>query len=111
MLADNGYISTIRFLSILLIALKTCTNVRKRIKNVHGFEWAVSCANMFQTSLMAYCVGGAFLSQAYHDFLYHILFLTGSLEFIVNREIAIAKQKANLQKNNNDVDVPVPFIQ
>lgn len=72
-LADHGWIGLILFLSVLIL---TWNNLRKVIVFTHKnplYSQQNMLARMLQISLLAYVVGGTFLSLSYFDLPWHII--------------------------------------
>jgi len=78
MLADNGYIAFGLYVSLIIISIRTCQRLRKYAKPREDLSWIVNCANIFEISLIGFCVSGFFLSLAYGDLVYHLFFIISS---------------------------------
>ncbi|MCD6459558.1 putative O-glycosylation ligase, exosortase A system-associated [bacterium] len=98
MLTNNGYIAFSLFLLLIYKSLRTCAKIRKKVKHRKNLKWVVSFANMFEISIIGYCVSGAFVSLAYCDLIYHLFILITSLEAIANSYLAMPISKTTKEK-------------
>jgi putative inorganic carbon (HCO3(-)) transporter len=80
-LADLGYPGLTLFAAIALGALYTCQRIRARAKRA-GQRDVFLFASHLQTSVFAYCVGGAFLSAHYLELWWHVVALTIALSLV-----------------------------
>jgi len=62
--------------------------ITKKTANNEQLAWANLLARMLYVSLIAYAVGGAFLSLAYFDLPYHIMAILVITNTLVDRELA-----------------------
>lgn len=83
LLSENGYLSLSIFLLLIFLTFKTTFTMRRLAKKRPELKWAIPCANIFEISVAAYCIGGFFVSLAYSDLIYHLFVLTGAFEQIV----------------------------
>jgi len=91
-LADLGYPGLVLFAAIAIGALYTCQRTRSRAKRA-GQRDVFLFASHLQTTVMAYCVGGAFLSAHYLELWWHVVALTITLSLVPVHEgetVAIA---------------------
>lgn len=72
-LADHGWLGLIMFLLIYYLSWKKLKGVIKYTEGLAGMENVNFLARMLQVSLIAYLVGGAFLSLSYFDLPWHII--------------------------------------
>jgi O-antigen ligase len=72
-LADHGWIGLTLFLSIFLMTWRNASWVIVKAKKEPELNWAADLTRMIQVSLIAYMVGGAFLSLAYFDLPWHLV--------------------------------------
>jgi hypothetical protein len=56
-------------------------------KDVEALKWASLLCRYLQVSLVAYIVGGAFLSLAYFDLPYHFVITITAVYVIVKKEL------------------------
>ena len=98
MMTNVGYIGFSIYLLLIFISLRTCAKIRKKVKRRKDLKWIVSFANMFEISIIGYCVSGAFVSLAYCDLIYHLFVLISSLEDIAQRYMAIPPTKTKQKK-------------
>lgn len=85
-LADHGWVGLILFLIIYLL---TWRKLSRFIKNSHQqleLESLNLLARMVQVSLIAYLVGGAFLSLSYFDLPWHLVSIVVLIEKLSNTD-------------------------
>jgi len=89
-LAEHGFVGLVLFVLVLFSAWRDLGRViRQHQKDIN--EWALNSENTaalataLQGSLLAFCVGGMFLSLAYFDLPYMIIGMAVSLAFQINR--------------------------
>ncbi len=102
-LADHGWIGLVLFLIILFLTWRTLSSIVKSTKT-EGFKAINTLAVMLQVSLIAYMVGGAFLSLAYFDLPWHIISFAVLLKKFLDEQV-----KANIEseKAKNEIRVGV----
>jgi probable O-glycosylation ligase (exosortase A-associated) len=72
-LADHGWIGLIMFLSIFYLSWRKLKSLIKTTSNQEDSYEINLLTRMLQVSLIAYFVGGAFLSLSYFDLPWHLL--------------------------------------
>jgi probable O-glycosylation ligase (exosortase A-associated) len=72
-LADHGWIGLIMFLSIFYLSWRRLKSLIKTTSNQEDSYEINLLTRMLQVSLIAYFVGGAFLSLSYFDLPWHLL--------------------------------------
>jgi probable O-glycosylation ligase (exosortase A-associated) len=72
-LADHGWVGLALFVGIFFAAWRLCTRIIAATRDGPEHSWAHELAKMLQVSLIAYAVGGAFLSLSYFDLPWHIV--------------------------------------
>jgi probable O-glycosylation ligase (exosortase A-associated) len=66
-LGEHGYPGLLIYLAIIVGAFWTSSRIARAARGHNELLWAGQLASMIQTSLIAFCVGGAALSMAYYD--------------------------------------------
>ena len=84
-LGEHGWMGLFLFLLILFIAWQTASWIIRQAKGNAELEWLIHLSRMLQVSLVAYCVGGAFLSLSYYDLPWHLISLLVLGKAIVQR--------------------------
>jgi len=87
-LGEQGFIGLFLFLTLWILAYRSCGNIKKQVLNNDKLRWASNLVSMTQVCIVAYGVGGAFLGLAYFDLPYHILTICVLCQLFVNRELA-----------------------
>jgi probable O-glycosylation ligase (exosortase A-associated) len=90
-LADHGWIGLFLFLMILFLTWRTLSAIVKSTHQIDGCKEINALAVMLQISLIAYLVGGAFLSLAYFDLPWHVISFV-----VILKKFAADQIKANL---------------
>ncbi len=87
MLTNNGYPGLMLFLALIGYTILICAKLRKSAKHIPDLYWIVACANIFEISVIAFCVCGFFLSLCYADLIYHIFFMVGAFQRIAHNHL------------------------
>jgi hypothetical protein len=87
-LAEQGYVGLIMFVTIIFMAFRACGRVRKRARSAPNGETIFAFANGMQAALIAAVVGGTFLSYHYVEVLWHFIGLSIALERVAAHELA-----------------------
>lgn len=85
-LGEQGFIALFLFLWLLVGSWGSCRWIRRVSRTTPGAEWLSPYADMLQTSLAAYMIGGVFLSRAYFDLAYSVLAAIIVLKALARRE-------------------------
>lgn len=87
-LGKHGWMAFISYLMVFLATWRIASKVIMMSKNVESLKWAGLLCRYLQVSLVAYLVGGAFLSLAYFDLPYHFVITIISVYVIVKKELS-----------------------
>ncbi len=87
-LSEHSWLGLAFFLMIAAYSWRNCAWLVRRSRDRPDLAWANLLGRMGQGSLVAYWVGGAFVSQAYLDEYWCVIFLFDATRRIVAREIA-----------------------
>jgi probable O-glycosylation ligase (exosortase A-associated) len=83
-LADLGYPGLVLFAAIAVGAIISCQQVSSRARRAGTQDLATYAVNL-QTSVIVFCVGGAFLSAHYLELWWHVVALTITLGLVQAR--------------------------
>jgi putative inorganic carbon (HCO3(-)) transporter len=72
-LGEHGYVGLVLFVLIWWLTFRVAAQLRREARNRPEVAWVYTLAGMCQVSLVAYLVGGAFLSLAYFDMPYNVM--------------------------------------
>lgn len=72
MLVENGLIGFVLHVSLIFAVWLYAARTMRLARGIPELEWARELAAMLQASLVAYVVGGTFLSLAYYDGWYYL---------------------------------------
>jgi O-antigen ligase len=95
-LAELGYPGLILFLAIILSSLRACRRVRKAAQRgeLPGNMGPYGVA--LEASLIAFCIGGSFVSFHYNEMLWHFFGLTIALERVAVHEMAVERARKQI---------------
>jgi len=91
-LAELGYPGLLLFIAIVFGSLRSCRRVRKAAERGEIAGPLGPYAIAFETSLVAFMVGGSFVSFHYNEMLWHYFALTIALERVAVREMAAQRE-------------------
>jgi putative inorganic carbon (HCO3(-)) transporter len=100
-LGELGFIGLAIFLSFWFFTWRTAAWVRRHARNDPETEWASTLAGLCQVSLVAYFIGGAFLSLSYFDLPYNLMVLV-----VVARQIVEKRLKGTKSQPTTMVAIP-----
>ena len=86
-LAEHGWPGLALFLMIAACSWRNCSWLVRRTRDRPDLSWANLLGRMGQTSLVAYWTAGAFVSQAYLDEYWCIIFIFDAARCVIAREI------------------------
>jgi probable O-glycosylation ligase (exosortase A-associated) len=86
-LGKHGWLALICYLMVFFATWRIANKIITMSKNVESLKWAGLLCRYLQVSLVAYLVGGAFLSLAYFDLPYHFVITVVSVYIIVKKEL------------------------
>jgi probable O-glycosylation ligase (exosortase A-associated) len=84
LLADMGYPGLMLFVLLLADTLWSCWRVSSRFRNDPERRDLRVYANALMTSIVAFAVGGTFLSYQYNEMIWHLIGLSIALKFLAN---------------------------
>jgi putative inorganic carbon (HCO3(-)) transporter len=84
-LGEHGFVGLAMYIVILLMAFAHTRKIRKLTRQHPELSWAHNLATMIQLSLLAFCSGGAALSDAYYDLFWIWLGLLPALKSVVSQ--------------------------
>lgn len=96
-LADHGWIGLILFLMIFYGAWRNLSSIIKQAKRNQELKEFDLLARMLQVGLIAYLVGGAFLSLSYFDLPWHLVSFSVLLNEFIKQEEILNKNKVSVQ--------------
>ncbi|WP_310386435.1 putative O-glycosylation ligase, exosortase A system-associated, partial [Roseateles sp.] len=89
MLGEHGWIGLALYLSFWIYTWSSCNWVIEKSKFIVEFGWVVNLARMLQVSMIAFAVGGAFLSLCYFDLPYYVAVLVYVLRRFVSERLDV----------------------
>ncbi len=97
-LAEQGYVGLFLFAAIVLSSLRGCRRVRLAAKRGEIPGPLGPYAVAFEASLVAFIVGGSFVSFQYNEMLWHYFALTIALERVAATEAAANRVRVEPQE-------------
>ncbi len=88
MLGDHGFVGLAIFVAILISTAVDASWLVRRSRGNPDLEWANTLGRMLQASLIGYCAGGSFATQAMYDGFYAVVIIAAAARRIVAAEIA-----------------------
>lgn len=92
-LAELGYPGLVLFVLIIFSSLRACRRVRKMANRGEVPKTMAAYAVALESSLVAFIVGGSFVSFHYCEMLWHFFGLTVALERAAATEAAAARER------------------
>ena len=86
-LGELGFVGLAIFLSLWFVTWRAAAWVRKHARGDPETEWASTLAGLCQVSMLAYLIGGAFLSLSYFDLPYNLMVLVVVTRQIVEKRL------------------------
>jgi probable O-glycosylation ligase (exosortase A-associated) len=77
-LGEHGFPTTLVWLGIMVCGVAYSIRIARVAKGQPALRWAYDLARMAQVALVAFVVGGSFLSIAYWDFYFTLIVLLGA---------------------------------
>lgn len=105
-LAELGYPGLLLFVLIVFSALRACRRVRLAAKRGEIEAPLGAYAIAFESSLVAFIVGGSFVSFQYSEMLWHYFALTIALERVAVAEAAALRVKLEEQQRQQQSEAP-----
>jgi probable O-glycosylation ligase (exosortase A-associated) len=94
-IGDHGWIGFALWLAVYWLTWRTSVWIRRQSEGYEDLLWAAQLAKMMQVGLLAYAVGGAFLSLTYFDLPWHyVAILLVTREIVKNRLAAPSLSQA-----------------
>ena len=87
MLGNHGFIGLGLFVSLILVTFLNARWTAKYTAHSPELAWANSLGRMLQLSLLAYCIGGAFVSLGMYDGFYVLAIVAAATRRVVLTEI------------------------
>jgi O-antigen ligase len=105
-LAELGYPGLLMFVLTVVLSLRACRRVRKASRKGELPDTMGAYAIAFESSLIAFIVGGSFVSFHYCEMLWHFFALTIALERVAVAELAA--QRVRIEQQLQQQTEPVP---
>lgn len=103
-LADLGYVGLFLFLAIVLLSLRACRRVRKAARRGEIPGPLGPYAIGLESSLVAFIIGGSFVSFQYSEMLWHYFALTIALERVAVAEAAANRVRVEQEQQARQAD-------
>ena len=87
-LGEHGFVGLGLYLTLGILTWRCAAWIIRNVGPHESLRWAAVLATMIQTSLIGFCVGGAFLSLAYFDVPYYLMVALVATRVIVEQSLA-----------------------
>jgi putative inorganic carbon (hco3(-)) transporter len=87
MLGDHGFVGLALFITILGSAFIDAQWLIRNTRRDPGLAWANNLGRMLQVSLVGYCAGASFATQAMYDGFYAIVIMAAAARHLVAAEL------------------------
>ncbi len=87
-MGEHGFVGLGLFCSLIAAIYRSCTLVQKRVRGYEALAWTADLARATQVGLVAFVVGGSFVSIAFSPFLYLLAGIAVGTRGLVERELA-----------------------
>jgi probable O-glycosylation ligase (exosortase A-associated) len=88
MLGDHGFVGLAIFIAILISTALDARWLVQRSRGDPDLAWANTLGRVIEASLIGYCAGGSFATQAMYDGFYAVVIIAAAARHIVAAEIA-----------------------
>jgi O-antigen ligase len=88
MVAEHGFVGLGLFCLLIIATYRSCAVIQKRVRGRDELVWAADLARATQVGLVAFIVGGSFVSIANTPFLYMLASITVGTRSLVERDLA-----------------------
>jgi probable O-glycosylation ligase (exosortase A-associated) len=86
-LAEHGFVGLGLFCGLMIAIYRSCAVVQKRVRGHVEYAWTADLARATQIALVAFAVGGSFVSIASNPFLYMLAGIAIGTRSLVEREL------------------------
>ena len=93
-LGEHGFVGLGLFLALLAITVIRAGRLARRCRDLPGYEWGDLLMRMVQVSVVAFAVGGAFLSLLHFDVPYYLMALVVLLEATLKEQTSAFSVKS-----------------
>jgi putative inorganic carbon (hco3(-)) transporter len=87
-LAEHGFVGLGLFCGLIIAIYRSCATVQKRVRGHEELTWMADLARATQVAVVAFAIGGSFVSIASNPFLYMLAGITVGIRSLVERELA-----------------------
>jgi probable O-glycosylation ligase (exosortase A-associated) len=95
-MAEHGFVGLLLFCLLIVAVYHSCAVVQKRAQGRDELAWTADLARSVQIALVAYAVGGSFVSIATTPFLFILAAITTGIRSLVERELSAAGRRSPL---------------
>ena len=103
-LGEHGFVGLGLFIAVMIFAWRMGTRIIKVAKGQPELKWAENLAAMSQVSLIAYAVGGTFLSLAYYDLYYNVVALLVLTEQVIKQKTTVPRRHQKVRSRPSYLD-------
>lgn len=103
-LAEQGFVALAIWLAIPIATWRNCRWIIRHTRDLPEWDWAGALARMGEVSLVAYLVGGAFLSLGYWDYYFTLVALLAATRVMLARAFAAREPVAGKTADQAQMD-------
>lgn len=92
-LGEHGFIGLAIYLVLGMLTWQSAAWIVRHSRGHADLAWAGQLARMIQTSLVAFAVGGAFLSLLYYDVPYYLMAAIAATRIVVARQLGASAHR------------------
>jgi putative inorganic carbon (hco3(-)) transporter len=93
-MGEHGFVGLGIFCGLIVAIYRSCAAVQKRVRDRTELAWAADLARAVQIALVAFVVGGMFVSIASAPYLYMLGAMTIGVRGLVERELRAAEPRS-----------------
>jgi putative inorganic carbon (HCO3(-)) transporter len=86
-MAEHGFVGLGLFCGLIIMTYLSCGALQRRARRREDLVWAADLGRAIQVALVAYCVGGMFVSIDFTPFLYNLAAIAIGARSLVEREV------------------------
>jgi putative inorganic carbon (hco3(-)) transporter len=87
-MGEHGFVGLGLFCLLIFVTYRSCAVVQKRVRGREDLAWTADLSRATQIGLVAFVVGGSFVSIASNPFLYMLAGIAVGTRSLVERELA-----------------------
>ena len=107
-LGEQGFVGLALFVALLASCILSLHQLRRQAKRISRSHWIIPYTRMFEVSLAAFMVSGAFLGRAYFDLWYGVIACIVVLKILFRQELAQRKTQTASARSTFELQQELP---